>query len=108
MKKQEKVKVILELDLKVMGTKEVQTLRKSTSIFIAPFPGLIIDDDSLMRKDDMRIPEHRVIIKEVRCSMVKETVLCYCETLELDTAKKKDEVKTMLLRLDWKHCGFPG
>ena len=103
-----KIKVVLELDVKIKGTRDMQTYRKKAHIFITPFPGLQIDDDSDMSKNDMRIVEHSVTVETVRCSMVTEHPLCYCKTEEVASKEDMEKLDAQLKRLDWHYHGFPG
>jgi len=97
-----KIKVILELNVEHQNSK--QKLRKETSIYLNPFPELIIDDDDYMDKKNMRIVMHQIVVKSVRCSMIKEAILCYCVDEIFKTDVEMHERISFLLNHKWHYC----
>jgi hypothetical protein len=107
-KKIKSIPVVLEIDLKVRGKQDVYTMRKDTKLFIQPFPGLIIDEDSTMRRNSLRITEIKYTVEQVRCSQLYPKVLCYCEIMYFDTEKELIERRDYMKQVNWFDAGFPG
>jgi ribosome biogenesis GTPase A len=101
-----KIKVILELDIGHQNNK--QKLRKETSIYLYPFPGLIIDDDDYMSRKNMGIVTHQIVVKSVRSSMAQKGILCYCGDEIFETDVEMQERMKFLLIHKWHYYGSHG
>lgn len=100
--------VVLEIDLKVRGKNDVYTMRKDTKLFISPFPGLIIDEDSTMKKNNLPIAEVQYTVEKIRCSQLHSKVLCYCQIMYFDDKEKLQERRQFLKQVNWFDVGYPG
>jgi hypothetical protein len=101
------LQISLNLKKKSFGD-PIYILRKTSQLFIQPFPGLIIDEDSTMKKERMRIAEVQYVVKSVRCSQINSKILCYCEEMLFDTNEELLKTRDFLYHTNWNDFGFPG
>lgn len=105
-----KVHVLLEVDLKAKGweCRTIHTYRKEAIIHMEPFPGLVIDDNDCFKKGDIGITPHQVAVGKVRCQMVTDNILCYCEDEVFEHEEDLNERVKLLKRLNWYAAGPHG